>query len=76
MNLFDYENAKRIKLVDIDHEEWIGTVEDVISGEDNNDGVESIVVRSELVEKYKGKLVEFPKNEIKSIEIIDQDLSK
>ncbi|MCB5775996.1 MAG: hypothetical protein ACLUFB_09410 [Ruminococcus sp.] len=71
MNLFDYENAKRIKLVDIDHEEWIGTVEDVISGEDNNDGVESIVVRSELVEKYKGKLVEFPKNEIKSIEIID-----
>lgn len=71
MNLFDYENAKRIKLVDIDHEEWIGTVEDVISGEDNNDGVESIVVRSELVEKYKVKLVEFPKNEIKSIEIID-----
>ena len=69
MNLFDYENAKRIKLVDIDHEEWIGTVEDVISGEDNNDGVESIVVRSELVEKYK--VVEFPKNEIKSIEIID-----
>lgn len=71
MNLSDYENAKRIKLVDIDHEEWIGTVEDVISGEDNDDGVESIVVRSELVEKYKGKLVEFPKNEIKSIEIID-----
>lgn len=71
MNLSDYENAKRIKLVDIDHEEWIGTVEDVISGEDNDDGVESIVVRSELVKKYKGKLVEFPKNEIKSIEIID-----
>lgn len=71
MNLSDYENVKRIKLVDIDHEEWIGTVEDVISGEDNDDGVESIVVRSELVKKYKGKLVEFPKNEIKSIEIID-----
>lgn len=71
MDLFDYSKAKRIRLTDTDNEKWIGTVEDVIPGEDNDDGIDSIVIRSELNGKYKGQLIEFTIREIKSIEIID-----
>ncbi|MCC8098002.1 MAG: hypothetical protein LIO44_05505 [Eubacterium sp.] len=70
MNLRSYE-GKIVRLIDVDGEIYEGRATDYIFPEDNEpEGVESIVVKPFSGFKMSGKYVEFPREEIKSIEII------
>lgn len=68
-DLFYYWD-KKVRIIDIDNKAFWGPVDDVISADDNDEKIASIVIRSAIGSPYAGKLVEFFENEIKSIEII------
>lgn len=64
MKLSAYE-GKKARIVDIDGQEFYGYVTDYILPEDNEPEGESIVLKT-----LEGVLIEFRKEEIKEIEII------
>ena len=73
INLWQYQEAKRVKIIDVDGEEFIGYVDEITDAEEymydedenKNDFEDGITLR------IGESLVEFMKSEIKSIEIIE-----
>ncbi len=65
MKLINYEN-KKVKIIDDQGGFWKGIVTDYIYPEDNDSGVESIILKCD-VGKYPGKFIEFTAKEITSI---------
>lgn len=72
LNLFDYELAKKIKLIDDEDMEWVGNVKGIDRAENNESGHNSIVIEPDSGYKFAGQLVEFEEQEIKSIEIVEE----
>lgn len=69
MNLIKYYD-KNIRIVDTKDRIWEGKVTDYVYPEDNEQEVESIIIKCELG-RFPGKYVEFLESNIKSIEIIE-----
>ncbi|MES1045300.1 hypothetical protein FOA22_12555 [Heyndrickxia oleronia] len=69
MELWKYVRSK-VKIIYKDGDELEGFVTDYIDGEDNEDGIDSLVITND--ETKKGNfLYEVTENEIQTIEIID-----
>lgn len=73
INLWEYREAKRIKLIDIDGDEFVGYVSEVTDAEeymfddtDNKDDYEDGITL-----KIGESFVEFMQSKIKSIEILE-----
>ena len=69
INVWDYQEIKRIRIVDIDGQVFFGEVIEVTDAEDDSPdygfGEDSITIESE------GHQIAFPKSEILSIDILD-----
>lgn len=68
INLWQYQDAKRIRIIDIDNQEFIGYVVDITDADefiDDNIGENGITI------SVDGNHIEFMQSEIKSINIID-----
>lgn len=65
MKLIDYE-GKRVKIIAMNGKKFEGKVTDYVYPEDNDPEIESIIIEDIL----SGTAVEFPENDIKSIEVI------
>ena len=68
MGLKKYED-KYVRIIANDDVVWEGGVIDYICPDDNENNLESIIIRCR-VGKFPGKLIEFYEKDIKSIEII------
>lgn len=69
MKLEAYEH-KRVKIVDIDEQVFIGNVIDYLSAEDNEPEGEAIIIKN-LSGELTGSLLEFHTEEIKEITVIE-----
>lgn len=67
INLWEYEYSGKVKIVDLDGEEFIGDAQEVTDTEERSD-----LDRQEIgiTLRCKGSLIEFYQSEIKSIEKI------
>lgn len=65
---------KKVKLIDTDNYEWHGVVDAFVQKIDTDeelyDAIDLDVEKTNKGEKFKGELIRFYENEIKSIEII------
>lgn len=64
INVWDYQEANRVRLVDIDNDEFTGNVIDVTDAEEFMDGT----TEDTLTIEVDGKHIEFLQSEIKAIE--------
>lgn len=69
INLWKYQDAKKIRIVDIDDDEFIGNVIDVT---DAGEYADESITETGITISFDGKHVEFMQSEIKSIEIIEE----
>lgn len=69
MNLIEYE-GKKVRITDIDNQVFEGIVSDYVYPDDDDTGLESIIVDC-TVGTLSGKPVEFWKKDIKEILIIN-----
>ena len=73
INLWDYQEARKIRLVDVDDEVFIGYVIDITDSEeymyDETDGIENF--EDGITLKIGESLVEFMQSEIKLIEVLE-----
>lgn len=73
INLWDYQEARKIRLVDVDNEEFIGYVIEITDSEeymyDETDDIEAFEdgITLEVGEKH----IEFMQSEIKLIEVLE-----
>lgn len=68
INLWQYQDIKKIKITDVDEQELIGNVIDVTgAGEYADDEIQE----NGITISVDGKHIEFMQSEIKSIEIIE-----
>lgn len=68
INLWDYQDAQKVKIVDVDDFEFIGNVIDVT---DSDEYADENIKESGITISFDGNHVEFMESEIKSIEIIE-----
>lgn len=65
VNIWDYRNANKVKLVDISGKEWVGYVIDLTDQEEDEEATEdSITIRVD------GDYIGFYESEITSIEVL------
>ncbi len=65
VNIWDYQNANKIKLTDISGKEWVGYVIDLTDQEEDEEATEdSITIRVD------GDYIGFYESEITSIEVL------
>ena len=73
INLWDYQEARKIRLVDVDDEVFIGYVIDITDAEeymyDETDDIENF--EDGITLKIGEKLIEFMQSEIKLIEVLE-----
>ena len=73
INLWDYQEARKVRLVDVDDEVFIGYVIDITdAGEymyDETDDIENF--EDGITLKIGGKHIEFMQSEIKLIEVLE-----
>ena len=67
INLWDFQDAQKVKIVDVDDVEFIGTVIDVTDSEEYAD---EDITENGITISFDGNHIEFMQSEIKSIEII------
>lgn len=70
MNLIEYE-GKKVRITDIDNQVFEGIVSDYVYPDDDDTGLESIIVDC-TAGPLSGKPVEFWKKDIKEILIINE----
>lgn len=68
IKLWDYKDAKKVKIVDVDDFEFIGNVIDITDSEEYAD---EDITETGITISFDGNHVEFMESEIKSIEIIE-----
>lgn len=68
INLWDYKDAQKVKIVDVDDFEFIGNVIDITDSEEYAD---EDITETGITISFDGNHVEFMESEIKSIEIIE-----
>jgi len=73
INLWEYKDAKKIKLIDVDGEEFIGYVDEITDSEEYmyDDKEDPKNFEDGITLKIGESLVEFMQSEIKAIEIIE-----
>ena len=73
INLWDYQEARKIRLVDVDDEVFIGYVIEITDSEeymyDETDDIENF--EDGITLKIGEKLIEFMQSEIKLIEVLE-----
>ena len=67
INLWTYQDAKKVKLTDIGGKQYLGTVIDITDSEEYADDV----LEDGITLLLDGEHVEFMQSEIKSIEIVE-----
>lgn len=60
--------GKTVRIVAVNEKSFEGKVTDYFYPEDNESGKESIAIR----DKFTGNLIEFPEEDIKSIDILEK----
>jgi len=68
INLWKYQDAKRIKLTDIDGQEFVGRIVDIT---DAGEYADEDIQENGITISANGAHIEFMQSEIKSIEIIE-----
>jgi hypothetical protein len=73
INLWEYKDANKIKLIDVDDEEFVGYVDEITDSEEYmyDDEEDPKNFEDGITLKIGESLVEFMQSEIKSIEIIE-----
>ena len=70
INLWQYQEAKRVKITDVDGQEFIGYVVDVT---DSGEYADEEIQENGITISLNGNHIEFMQSEIKSIEIFNQE---
>lgn len=73
INLWQYQDAKQVKIIDVDEQEFIGYVDEITDAEEYmyDDNEDASNIEDGITLRIGENLVEFMQSEIKSIEIIE-----
>ena len=66
VNLWDYADAKRLKITDKDGDEFVGYLVCIEDEEENESGTNEIVIQTN-----NDKIIGFTQNEVKNIEVLE-----